>query len=259
MLLAVDVGNTNITCAAFKGREMVQQWRIATSGPRTAEEYGVLMSQAMALDNMKLADIKDVIVATVVPETLFNIKGFCRRYFGVSPLVVGEAGVNLGMNALIDTPAEAGADRLVDAVAAHRRYGGPLIVVDFGTGTTLDVVDDEGNYLGGIIAPGVNLSLDALHRAAAKLPRIAVERPGRVIGKNTLECMQSGIYWGYIAMIEGLISRIRAEYDKDLKVVATGGLASLFDKGTDVFDFVDPDLTLAGLVEIFYLNKPMAT
>lgn len=259
MLLAVDVGNTNITCAAFQGREMVQQWRIATSGSRTAEEYGVLMSQAMALDNMKLADITDVIVATVVPETLFNIRGFCRRYFGVSPLVIGEEGVDLGMKPMIDTPAEAGADRLVDAVAAHIRYGGPLIVVDFGTGTTLDVVDAEGNYMGGVIAPGVNLSLDALHRAAAKLPRIAVEKPGRVIGKNTLECMQSGIYWGYVAMIEGLVARIRAEYGENLKIVATGGLAVLFDKGTDIFDFVDPDLTLAGLVEIFYLNKPMAT
>src|SRR5690606_5829345 len=202
MLLAVDVGNTNITCAAFQGREMVQQWRIATSGSRRAEEYGGLMSQAMARDNMKLAVMPDVIVAAVVPETLCYLRGFCRRYFAVSPLVIGEEGVDLGMKPMIDTPAEAGADRLVDAVAAHIRYGGALIVVDFGTGPTLDVVNAEGNYIGGVIAPGVNLSLDALHRAAAKLPRIAVVRPARVIGKNTLECMQSGIYWGYIAMIE---------------------------------------------------------
>ncbi|MAL79720.1 MAG: pantothenate kinase [Sneathiella sp.] len=258
MLLTVDVGNTNITCAAFNGRDMVKEWRIATSASRTAEEYGVWLSQAMALDNLKLADITDVIVATVVPEALFNIKGFCRRYFNVHPMVIGEEGIDLGMKPLIDTPAEAGADRLVDAVAAHVRYGGPLIIVDFGTGTTLDVVNAEGNYIGGVIAPGVNLSLDALHRAAAKLPRIAVARPGRVIGKNTLECMQSGIYWGYIAMIEGLIARIRAEYGEELKVIATGGLAALFDKGTDVIDHVDPDLTLAGLVEIFWKNKQTA-
>ncbi|WP_373088897.1 type III pantothenate kinase [Sneathiella sp.] len=255
MLLAIDVGNTNITCAAYKGRKLVNEWRIATSGSRTAEEYGVWLSQAMMLDGLKLGDIKDVIVATVVPEALFNIKGFCRRYFGVSPMVIGEPGVDLGMEPLIDNPAEAGADRLVDAVAAHALYGGPLIVVDFGTGTTLDVVNAEGNYIGGVIAPGVNLSLDALHKAAAKLPRIAVERPARVIGKNTLECMQAGIYWGYIAMIEGLITRIRAEYGAPLKIIATGGLAVLFDKGTDVIDHVSPDLTLTGLVEIFYKNN----
>ncbi|MFC4270410.1 type III pantothenate kinase [Sneathiella chungangensis] len=255
MLLAIDVGNTNITCAAYNDRKLVNEWRISTSASRTAEEYGVWLSQAMALDNLKLGDIKDAIVATVVPETLFNIKGFCRRYFGVAPMVIGEAGVDLGMKPLIDNPAEAGADRLVDAVAAHAIYGGPLVVVDFGTGTTLDVVDENGNYIGGVIAPGVNLSLDALHKAAAKLPRIAVARPSRVIGKNTLECMQSGIYWGYIAMIEGLIARIRAEYGENLKVIATGGLAPLFDKGTDIIDHVDADLTLTGLVEIFYKNN----
>lgn len=255
MLLAIDVGNTNITCAAYKDRKLVNEWRISTSASRTAEEYGVWLSQAMALDNLKLGDIKDAIVATVVPETLFNIKGFCRRYFGVAPMVIGEAGVDLGMKPLIDNPAEAGADRLVDAVAAHAIYGGPLVVVDFGTGTTLDVVDGNGNYIGGVIAPGVNLSLDALHKAAAKLPRIAVARPSRVIGKNTLECMQSGIYWGYIGMIEGLIARIRAEYGENLKVIATGGLAPLFDKGTDIIDHVDADLTLTGLVEIFYKNN----
>ncbi|MFT6558513.1 type III pantothenate kinase [Sneathiella sp.] len=255
MLLAIDVGNTNITFAAFSGKSLVNEWRIATSGTRTAEEYGVWLSQSMALDDLKLIDIKDVIIGTVVPGALFNLKGMCKRYFGCTPLVIGEPNVDLGMTPQIDNPQEAGADRLVDAVAAHSKYGGPLIVLDFGTATTLDVVDEQGNYAGGIIAPGVNLSLDALHSAAAKLPRIAIEKPRQVIGKNTLECMQSGIFWGYISMIEGLINRIREEYGLPLKTVATGGLASLFGRHTDYIDFIDKDLTLSGLVEIFHKNK----
>ncbi len=255
MLLAIDVGNTNITFAAFSGKSLVNEWRIATSSTRTAEEYGVWLSHAMALDGLKLLDIKDVIIGTVVPGALFNLKGMCKRYFGCVPLVIGEPNVTLGMTPQIDNPKEAGADRLVDSVAAHSKYGGPVIVLDFGTATTLDVVDGDGNYAGGIIAPGVNLSLDALHSAAAKLPRIAVEKPHHVIGKNTLECMQSGIFWGYVSMIEGLIMRIRQEYGEDLKTVATGGLASLFAKGTEMIDHIDKDLTLAGLVEIFYKNR----
>lgn len=255
MLLAIDVGNTNITFAAFSGRRLIKEWRIASSATRTAEEYGVWLSQAMSLDELKLSAIEDVIIATVVPAALFNLKGLCRRYFGCEPMVIGEPNVDLGMKPLIDQPNEAGADRLVDAVGAHAKYGGPLIVIDYGTATTLDIVDDQGNYCGGIIAPGVNLSLDALHQAAAKLPNIAVERPDTVIGRNTLACMQSGIYWGYISMVEGLVNRLRAEYGAELKTVATGGLASLFSKGTDIIEYVDMDLTLTGLLEIYYLNK----
>jgi len=255
MLLAIDVGNTNITFAAFSGKSLVKEWRIATSASRTAEEYGVWLSQAMAIDKLKTADIKNVIIGTVVPGALFNLVGLCKRYFQCTPLVIGEPNVDLGMIPQIDNPKEAGADRLVDAVAAHSKYGGPLIVLDFGTATTLDVVDENGNYAGGIIAPGVNLSLDALHAAAAKLPRIAVNKPAHVIGKNTVECMQSGIYWGYISMVEGLIKRMKDEFGSDMKTVATGGLASLFAKGTDAIDFIDKDLTLSGLVEIFYKNS----
>ena len=255
MLLAIDVGNTNITFAAFSGKSLVKEWRIATSASRTAEEYGVWLSQAMAIDSLKTADIKNVIIGTVVPGALFNLVGLCKRYFQCTPLIIGEANVDLGMVPQIDNPKEAGADRLVDAVAAHSKYGGPLIVLDFGTATTLDVVDENGNYAGGIIAPGVNLSLDALHAAAAKLPRIAVNKPIHVIGKNTVECMQSGIYWGYISMVEGLIKRMKDEFGSDMKTVATGGLASLFAKGTDAIDYIDKDLTLSGLVEIFYNNS----
>ncbi len=255
MLLAIDVGNTNITFAAFSGKSLVKEWRIATSASRTAEEYGVWLSQAMAIDKLKTADIKNVIIGTVVPGALFNLVGLCKRYFQCTPLVIGEDNVDLGMIPQIDNPNEAGADRLVDAVAAHSKYGGPLIVLDFGTATTLDVVDENGNYAGGIIAPGVNLSLDALHAAAAKLRRIAVNKPAHVIGKNTVECMQSGIYWGYISMVEGLIKRMKDEFGSDMKTVATGGLASLFAKGTDAIDYIDKDLTLSGLVEIFYNNS----
>ncbi|MEH6475153.1 MAG: type III pantothenate kinase [Sneathiella sp.] len=256
MLLAIDVGNTNITFAAFSGKSLVKEWRIATSASRTAEEYGVWLNQAMNLDKLHIQDIKNVIIGTVVPETLFNLKGLCKRYFNCTPLVIGEKSVSIGMVPQIDNPAEAGADRLVDAVAAHSKYGGPLIVIDFGTATTLDVVDSDGNYAGGIIAPGVNLSLDALHSAAAKLPRIAVERPAKVIGKNTIECMQSGIYWGYISMVEGLVTRMRHEFGENLRTVATGGLASLFARGTEMIDHIDQDLTLTGLVEIFHKNNP---
>ncbi|MBE7637588.1 type III pantothenate kinase [Sneathiella sp. P13V-1] len=255
MLLAIDVGNTNMTFAAFSGRSLVKEWRIATSNSRTAEEYGVWLSQAMALDGLKLYDIKDVIIGTVVPGALFNLKGLCKRYFRCTPLVIGEDNVEIGMVPQIDNPKEAGADRLVDAVAAHSKYGGPTIVIDFGTATTLDVVDEDGNYAGGIIAPGVNLSLDALHSAAAKLPRIAVERPSKVIGKNTLECMQSGIYWGYISMVEGLVARMQEEYGTKLTTVATGGLAPLLARGTDIIDHIDRDLTLTGLVEIYHKNN----
>lgn len=255
MLLAIDVGNTNITFAAFSGKSLVKEWRIATSASRTAEEYGVWLSQAMAIDSLKTADIKNVIIGTVVPGALFNLVGLCKRYFQCKPLIIGDPDVDLGMIPQIDNPKEAGADRLVDAVAAHSKYGGPLIVLDFGTATTLDVVDQNGNYAGGIIAPGVNLSLDALHAAAAKLPRIAVSKPVHVIGKNTVECMQSGIYWGYISMVEGLIKRMKEEFGSDMKTVATGGLASLFAKGTDAIDYIDKDLTLSGLVEIFYNNS----
>ena len=254
MLLAIDVGNTNITFAAYSGKSLVKEWRIATSASRTAEEYGVWLSQAMAIDGLKTADIKNVIIGTVVPGALFNLVGLCKRYFQCTPLIIGEPNVDLGMIPQIDNPKEAGADRLVDAVAAHSKYGGPLIVLDFGTATTLDVVDANGNYAGGIIAPGVNLSLDALHGAAAKLPRIAVSKPSHVIGKNTVECMQSGIYWGYISMVEGLITRMKTEFGQDMKTIGTGGLASLFAKGTDAIDHIDKDLTLSGLVEIFYKN-----
>jgi type III pantothenate kinase len=183
------------------------------------------------------------------------LKQLCRRYFKCDPLVVGEENVKLGLNILLDRPEEVGADRLVNAVAAHKRYHGPLIVIDFGTATTFDVVDDKGNYLGGAIAPGINLSLEALHTAAAKLPRVAIGRPKQVIGKATVPAMQSGIFWGYVGLIEGLTQRISTEYGGEMKVIATGGLAPMFADATSTIQHLDPDLTLFGLLEINRRNK----
>lgn len=250
MLLAIDSGNTNIVFALYEGERKCAVWRRATDNRRTADEYGIWLLQLMTHAKLHPEDVDAAIIATVVPDTLFNLKGLCRNYFQVEPLVVGNPQVELGIDALVDTPESVGADRLVNAVAAHEEYGGPLIIIDFGTATTFDVIDADGNYVGGVIAPGINLSIEALHNAAAMLPKISVERPESVIGKRTTPAMQSGIYWGYVGLIEGLVARIRKEWGEDLPVVATGGLAPVFDAATDAIGKVDRDLTLRGLVSI---------
>lgn len=255
MLLTIDSGNTNIVFALYDGDRQRGVWRRANDYRRTADEYGVWLLQLMALAKLHPEEVDSAIIATVVPDTLFSLKGLCRNYFHADPLVVGQPGVELGIKALVDSPESVGADRLVNAVAAHEKYGGPLIVIDFGTATTFDVVDDDGNYCGGVIAPGINLSIEALHQAAAMLPRVSVEKPPTVIGKRTTPAMQSGIYWGYVGLIEGLVARIRAEYGKELRVVATGGLAPLFDAATSAIGEVDSDLTLRGLVSIHRRNS----
>ena len=254
MLLAIDSGNTNTVFAVFDRENLVSQWRAATEADRTADEYAVWLSQLMGLESLAAGDIEGAIIATVVPQTLFNLRLLCRRYYECEPMVVGE-GISLGIEVRIDRPDEVGADRLVNAVAAHATYGAALIVVDFGTATTFDIVDAEGNYAGGVIAPGVNLSLEALHQAAAQLPRIAVEKTASVIGGATVPAMQSGVYWGYVGLIEGLVARIRDEFGAAMRVVATGGLAPLFATGTEVIDDVDADLTVRGLREIFDRNR----
>ena len=250
MLLAIDAGNTNIVFAVIDGDKVRCQWRAVTSAPRTADEYAVWLSQLMALESLKLADIDAAIISTVVPQALFDLRMLCRRYFKTDAIVVGED-ARLGMPVNVERPNEVGADRLVNSVAAYKKYGGPLIVIDFGTATTFDVVGEAGDYQGGVIASGVNLSLQALHMAAAKLPHIAVEKPGRVIGKGTVPAMQSGVYWGYVGLIEGLVARIKQEFGQPMRVIATGGLSSLFSGGTAAIDLVDPDLTVEGLLEIF--------
>jgi type III pantothenate kinase len=209
----------------------------------------------MALKDLAAADIDAAIIATVVPQALFNLRSLCREYFATEALVVGDENVELGIEVRIERPLDVGADRLVNAVAAHASYPGPLVIIDFGTATTFDVVDADGAYLGGIISPGVNLSLEALHMAAAKLPHIAVDRPDKVIGTGTIAAMQSGVYWGYMGLIDGLVGRIREEFGKPMTVVATGGLAPLFAKGTEVIEHTDPDLTIRGLLEIHRRNS----
>lgn len=263
MLLTIDCGNTNTVFAVFSGSEKRGSWRASTNVSRTADEYAVWLSQLMALDGIRVADIGAVVMATVVPETLFNLETLCRKYFKVEPMVVGRKGVDLGIDIRLDRPSEVGADRLVNAVAAHERYRGALIVIDFGTATTFDVVEADGGYAGGIIAPGINLSLDALYRAAAQLPRIAIRppempagnEPVKVIGKSTITAMNSGIFWGYIGLIEGLVARIKAEYGAPMTVIGTGGLAPIFADCTEAIEHVDDDITLRGLLLIYERNK----
>lgn len=256
MLLAINANNTNVKFAIYDGDTIVGHWRIATDPARTADEYAVWLTHLMALKNLKLDDISDAIVAIVVPQALYEIKVLCRNYFNSDPWVIGEGYVDLGIGVLIERPEEAGADRLVNAVAGHTLYGGPLIIVDLGTATTFDVINEDGDYIGGIIAPGINLSIEALHKAAAKLPRIAIERPENAIGRSTVEAMKSGVYWGYVGLIEGLIKRIRDEHKRDdMKVIVTGGLAPLFDGATEVFDVLDVDITMKGLLEIHRRNR----
>jgi type III pantothenate kinase len=256
MLLAIDSGNTNAVFAVYEGDELRASWRVSTNARRTADEYAVWLTQLLALAGLKPGDIDATIVANVVPEASFNLLQLCRRYLNSEPLVVGSADCDPGIGIDVDMPAQGvGADRVANAVAAQDRYKIPLMVVDFGTATNFDVVDKKGSYCGGIIAPGPNLSLQALEMAAAQLPHIAIGRPPSVVGRNTIGAMQSGVFWGYVGLIEGLIRRIRDERGEKMGVVATGGLAPLFAGATDMIDKVDADLTLWGLRLIFRCNR----
>lgn len=247
MLLAINANNTNTVFAIWDGAELKGSWRTATEGKRTADEYVVWLDHLLALDGLARSNVDGAVIASVVPEVNFNLLTLCRKYCNTQPLFVGEKGVKLGTKALVDRPEEVGADRLCNTVGAHDRYKGPLVVVDFGTTTNFDVVDRDGNYCGGVIAPGINLSLTALHMAAAKLPSVRLSRTERVIGKDTVSCMQSGVYWGYVGLIEGLVARIKAEFDPQMKAIGTGGLAPLFAGALPEIETVDPDLTLWGL------------
>ena len=250
MLLAIDAGNTNVVFAVLVGREVVARWRIATDPRRTADEYAVWLSQLLHLEGLSRDAIEGVIIATVVPRALHNLQVLSSKYFKTEALIAGRAPVEWDIALDIDEPQSLGADRAVNTIAAHALHPGDLIVVDFGTATTFDVSDYNGTYKGGIIAPGINLSLDALVTAAAKLPRVAIEAPhgnNSVIGTNTVDQMQIGIFWGYIALVEGLVARLKQEVGRPAKVIATGGLAALLQDHTTVFDAVEPDLTIQGL------------
>lgn len=256
MLLAIDCGNSNTVFAVYDGDEQRGVWRISTDARRTTDEYAVWLTQLMSLRSLPVSEITEAIITTVVPGTRRHLAALVEVHFGVEPLVIRDNNVELGLEILIDRPEQVGADRLVTAVGAHIRHPGDLIVIDFGTGTTFDIVDANGNWCGGVIAPGINLSVEALYMAGALLPRVSVEKPEKVIGGATVPAMQSGIFWGYVSMIEGMVPRIVAEYGKPMNVIATGGLAPLFTDVTDVIQAVEPNLTLLGLVEINRRNRP---
>ncbi len=249
MLLAADVGNTNVVFALIDGREIKARWRIATDPRRTGDEYAVWLLQLAEFQGFDKSDITQVIIGSVVPRAIHNLTVLSEKYLGITPLIAGQSGAEWGFELDIEQPSSLGADRALNTLAAHAKYDGDLIVVDFGTATTFDAIDFNGAYKGGVIAPGINLSLDALVGNTAKLPRIAIEKPANdsVIGRNTEDQMLIGVFWGYVALIEGLITRMKKEIGRPAKVVATGGLAILFDEHTDLFDVVDADLTLEGL------------
>ena len=253
MLLAIEQGNTNTLFAVHDGSDWIAQWRTATESSRTADEYAVWLSQLLAMRGLAIGQLDGCIISSVVPQSIFNLRNLSRRYLSVEPMVIGD-NVKLGMTSRITKPSEAGADRLVNAIGAHLVYPGDLIVIDSGTATTFDVIAADGAFEGGAIAPGINLSLQALHEAAAMLPRIAIQRPDKVIGKDTVSNMQSGVFWGYVALIEGMVARIKAEWGKPMTVIGTGGVASLFEGATTSIDRFDPDLTIRGLLEIWRRN-----
>ncbi|MCY3877347.1 MAG: type III pantothenate kinase [Rhodobacteraceae bacterium] len=257
MLLAIDIGNTNSGFSLHDGTRFIAAWRCATKPEQTADEYFVWLSNLMNYMSSPIPprSIDRVVVSAVVPQVLFNIRVLCDRYFECRPLVVGKPECRLGIDIRVDSETEVGADRIVNTVGAFDRYGGDLIVVDFGTATTFDVVDSDGAYIGGVIAPGVNLSMRALHQAAAALPRIDVGIPERVVGTNTVACMRAGVFWGYVGLIGGICSKIQEERQRKMKVIGTGGLAGLFERGTDVFDEIDGDLTMHGLYLIDAFNR----
>lgn len=249
MLLAVDVGNTNVVFALYKGREIRARWRIATDPRRTGDEYAVWLLQLMQVEGFAREEVTAIIIGAVVPRALHNLTILGEKYFGITPLIAGDGKACWNFQIDVANPRSLGADRALNALAAHAKFSGHLIIVDFGTATTFDSIDENGAYKGGIIAPGINLSLDALVGKTAMLPRIAIEAPRSrsVIGTTTEDQMLIGVFWGYVAMMEGLIARMKAEIGKAATVVATGGLAILFDRQTEIFDAVDADLTLDGL------------
>jgi type III pantothenate kinase len=254
MLLCIDCGNTNTVFSIWDGTRFLGTWRTSTEWQRTADQYFVWLSALMAFRKVDVT-IDAVIISSTVPRVVFNLRVLADRYFGCRPLVVGKPDCRLPVPPRVDEGTQVGPDRLVNTAGAFDRHGGDLIVVDFGTATTFDVVDTDGAYVGGIIAPGVNTSLEALHMAAAALPHVDVSRPQRVVGTNTVACMQSGIWFGYIGLVKEICARIKAERDRKMKVIGTGGLAALFGASDVLFDTIEDDLTMHGLTVIHGFNK----
>ena len=255
MLLVIDTGNTNTLFAIHDGDKWLVEWRIATDASRTADEYAVWFYQLMSMQKMQINDIKACVISSVVPQSLFNMRNLARRHLNVEPIVVGDEGIDIGVAIDIDNPKEVGSDRLVTALGALQKYKGNLLIVDSGTATTFDIISKDKLFEGGIIAPGINLSVRALHEASAQLPRIAILKPDRVVAKNTVEAMQSGIFFGYISLIDGLIDKILSEDGRNFTVIGTGGVASLFKGESKSIQYYDSNLTIDGLLEIARLNK----
>ena len=255
MLLVIDVGNTNTVFALHSGTDWVSSWRSATDATRTADDYAVWLGTLMRSENLELSQIKGCIISSVVPQAKFNFRNLSRRYFDAEPIFVGEPETKLGVPIRIRRPEQVGADRLVAAIGAHQLYQGAKLVIDSGTATTFDVVGPDGGFEGGIISPGINLSMRALHDAAAQLPRIAIQKPPQVIGQDTVSAMQSGVFWGYIDLIDGLVNRVKTEYSAPLTVIATGGVASLFEGASRTIDHFDQTLMEVGLLEVYRRNK----
>ena len=254
MLLVIDVGNTNMVLGVYKDKELLDHWRIATDRQRTTDEYGVLIRELFYLNDLRADDINAIIISSVVPPVVPTLERMCQRYFGLSPLLIGP-GVKTGMDIRYDNPREVGADRIVNAVAAYEKYGGPVIIVDFGTATTFCAVDAKGVYLGGSICPGIGISTEALVQRTAKLPRIELKRTDSVICRNTIESMQAGVFYGFVGQVEGIVARMRRELDMSARVVATGGLAVVIAPATKAIDVVEPMLTLEGLRIIYERNR----
>ena len=254
MLLCIDCGNTNTVFSVWDGQDFIATWRTSTEHQRTADQYFVWLSTLMAHQKINV-EIDQVIISSTVPRVVFNLRVLADRYFNCRPLVVGKPECVLPQQPRVDAGTTVGPDRLVNSAGAFSRHGGNLIVVDFGTATTFDVVAEDGAYVGGVIAPGVNLSLEALHRAAAALPHVDISRPQTVIGTNTVACMQSGVFWGYVGLIKEICARIRDEYDAPMKIIGTGGLARLFEQVDNLFDVIEDDLTMHGLTVINDYNK----
>ena len=254
MLLVIDVGNTNMVLGVYKDTELLDHWRISTDRQRTTDEYGVLIRELFYLNDLRADDINAIIISSVVPPVVPTLERMCQRYFGLSPLLIGP-GVKTGMDIRYDNPREVGADRIVNAVAAYEKYGGPVIIVDFGTATTFCAVDAKGVYLGGSICPGIGISTEALVQRTAKLPRIELKRTDSVICRNTIESMQAGVFYGFVGQVEGIVSRMRRELDMSARGVATGGLAVVIAPATKTIDVVEPMLTLEGLRIIYERNR----
>ncbi len=254
MLLVFDVGNTNTVIGVYQGKELKTHWRIRTDQLRTADEYGMELYNLFRYNGLDMRDVKDVAISSVVPTLMMDMNKMCRNYFNSDPLVVGP-GTKTGLMIRYDNPREVGADRVVNAVAAVEKYGGPLIILDFGTATTFCVINEKNEYLGGAIAPGVKISTDALFARASKLPRVELIRPKTMIGKNTVMAMQIGIMYGFVGQVEGIVNRMKEEMQCNPKVVATGGLGRLIAKETDCIDVVDDFLTLEGLRMVYEINR----